>query len=151
MVLPSCLVLPTESVNLQQLLRRPHITSTSRSSRLWDTVGVLADDKVGGVTAGGNFCLDLVYDTGSGVWAGPPCSNKWAVALLNRDPTANATITLDFASMLNVTAGTSFDVRDVWQQKDAGTPKGSYTPLPDSHPCKQYGVTHSTSCVSVLL
>ena len=147
MVLPSCLVLPTESVNLQQLLRRPHITSTSRSSRLWDTVGVLADDKVGGVTAGGNFCLDLVYDTGSEVWAGPPCSNKWAVALLNRDPTANATITLDFASMLNVTAGTSFDVRDVWQQKDAGTSKGSYTSTVMPHAVAYLILTPASSMV----
>ena len=40
---------------------------------------------------------------------------------------ANATITVNFASMLNTTAGASFIVRDVWQGKDVGTATGSYT------------------------
>ena len=59
-----------------------------------DTVGVLDDDKIGGVTTGGNFCLDLVYDTDAEVWAGPLASNKLAVALLNRDPTGKFLNTL---------------------------------------------------------
>lgn len=93
-----------------------------------DRSGLRSDDKTGGVTLGGDFCLDLVHDADSEVWAGPLESKKWAVALLNRDPAANATITVDFA-LLNISgsADASFAVRDVWQAEDVGTHKGSFT------------------------
>ena len=64
-------------------------------------------------------------DADSEVWAGPLSGNKWAVALLNRNPTANATITVDY-TMFNSTADASFEVRDVWAGQDAGSHKGSF-------------------------
>ena len=50
-----------------------------------DTSGIRNDDKVGGTTFGGNFCLDIVDDSDAEVWAGPIAGGKWAIALLNRD------------------------------------------------------------------
>ena len=55
-----------------------------------DRVGIRSDDKVGGVVLGGDFCLDLVQDMDSEVWAGSLAGKKWAVALLNRHALANA-------------------------------------------------------------
>ena len=66
-----------------------------------------ASHLVGGVTFGGDFCLDLVRDGDAEVWAGPLAGNKWAVALLNRNPSANATITANW-TMFNASAGASF-------------------------------------------
>ena len=43
------------------------------------------------------------------VWAGPLSGKKWAVALLNRDPQLNATITVSY-TMFNATAASSFAV-----------------------------------------
>jgi hypothetical protein len=92
-----------------------------------DRAGVLDDDKVGTVNTGsGDFCLDLVRDSDSEIWAGPLADNKWAVALLNRDSAANATITVEY-NMFNASAGASFDVRDVWAGQDVGPHKGSFT------------------------
>ena len=91
-----------------------------------DRTGVLDDDKAGGVSAGGDFCLDLVQETDSEVWAGPLSGERWAVALLNRDALANATITVDW-TMFNATAGTAFALRDVWAAADMGTHTGSFT------------------------
>ena len=84
------------------------------------------DDKAGGVKFGGDFCLDLAQDADAEVWAGPLADKKWAVALLNRHPTDNATITVDF-TMFNMTASSSFAVKDVWLGAEAGTKKGSIT------------------------
>jgi hypothetical protein len=91
-----------------------------------DRIGIRDDDKVGGVTVGGDYCLDVVQDTDTEVWVGPLADSKWAVALLNRDPTTVATITVDFSS-INATAGSSFAVRDIWEAKDVGVFKSSYT------------------------
>jgi hypothetical protein len=91
-----------------------------------DRVGMRDDDKVGGVTRGGDFCLDLVQDADSEVWAGPLADKKWAVALLNRNANAPAKITLNY-TMLNTTAGASFAVKDVWEGQDVGTFKGAFT------------------------
>ena len=65
-----------------------------------DRVSVRDDDKAGGLSLGGDFCLDLVADMDSEVWAGPLASSKWAVALLNRHPTTNSSITVQW-SMFN--------------------------------------------------
>eukprot|EP00935_MAST-01C_sp_MAST-1C-sp1_P000305 g305.t1 len=91
-----------------------------------DRAGVRNDDKVGGVTFGGDFCLDLVRDGDAEVWAGPLSGSKWAVALLNRNPTATVAITANW-TMFNASASTSFAVRDVWQGQDIGTHKGGFT------------------------
>jgi hypothetical protein len=68
-----------------------------------DRANVRDDNKAGKVTTGGDFCLDLAADGDSEVWAGPLAENKWAVALLNRDPTTKAAITVDY-TMFNSTA-----------------------------------------------
>ena len=91
-----------------------------------DRTGVLGDDKMGTVTRGGDWCLDLVADTDREVWAGPLAGKKWALALLNRHPTESANITATW-TMLNVSADASFSIRDIWANKDAGMHTGSYT------------------------
>jgi hypothetical protein len=95
-----------------------------------DRVGIRNDNKSGGhpasIPRGGDWCLDVANDADSEVWAGPLADRKWAVALLNRHPTASATITLDF-TMLNSTADASFTVKDIWKAKEVGTHKGRYT------------------------
>jgi hypothetical protein len=91
-----------------------------------DRIGVRDDDKVGGVTIGGDFCLGLAADGDSEVWAGPLTDKKWAVALLNRNPTANATIALDY-TMFNATADASFSLYDIWEGQAIGTHKGSFS------------------------
>ena len=90
-----------------------------------DRVNIRDDDKQGNVSMGGDFCLDIVADLDSEVWVGPLAEKKWAVALLNRHILANASITLDWA-MLNVSATTSFDVRDIWEGKDLGKMTGKF-------------------------
>lgn len=90
-----------------------------------DRTGVRDDDKAGALSFGGDWCLDLAQDADSEVWAGPLADEKWAVALLNRHPTANATITVDY-SMFNATAGSSFTVKDIWAGAEAGTHMASY-------------------------
>lgn len=79
-----------------------------------------------GVSTGGDFCLDVVQESDAEVWAGPLSDRRWAVALLNRDPLANATITVDWA-MLNVTATATFALRDIWAAEDVGAHAGSFT------------------------
>ena len=91
-----------------------------------DRAAVRDDDKMGGVTFGGDFCLDLVRDGDAEVWAGPLAGNKWAVALLNRNPSANATITANWTTF-NASAGASFMVRDIWAGEDIGAHQGGFT------------------------
>jgi len=91
-----------------------------------DKVAVLDDDKMGGVAAGGEFCLDVVADSDTEVWAGPLSGKRWAVALLNRDPNATATITVDY-TMFNASATSTFQFRDVWKGQDVGSHTGSYS------------------------
>ena len=86
------------------------------------------DNKIGGVTMGGDFCLDIAQDGDSEVWAGPLANKSWAVALLNRDSNATANITVDY-TMFNATAGASFAVRDIWAGQDTGTHTGSITAM----------------------
>ena len=93
--------------------------------------GLLDDDLVGGVTRGGDFCLDLVTGGGLESWTAPLTGGRWAAALLNRSP-ARDTLTLDWAS-INATAGARFAVRDVWQGADVGTFAGSYTTAVEAH------------------
>jgi len=104
----------------------PEADSTTFSLMASDRTGVIDDDKVGSVTAGGDFCLDLVQDADKEVWAGPLADKKWAVALLNRDPLANATITVAW-TMFNSTADATYGVKDVWLGTDIGEHKGFFT------------------------
>ena len=70
------------------------------------------------------------------VWVGPLAEKRWAVALLNRHVNATASIALDWA-MLNVSAATSFDVKDVWEARDLGKHVGKFTA-----PVKPQAVTY---------
>ena len=79
-----------------------------------------------GVSTGGDFCLDVVQESDAEVWAGPLSDRRWAVALLNRDPLANATITVDW-SMLNASATATFALLDVWAAESVGAHTGSFT------------------------
>ena len=61
-----------------------------------DRTSIRDDDKMGSVTFGGEFCLDLVQDTDQEVWTGNLTDKRWAVALLNRDAVNNATISVQY-------------------------------------------------------
>ena len=89
-----------------------------------DRSSVIDDDKVGGVSIGGDWCLDTVQDGDSEVWAGPLANKKWAVALLNRHASSNSTIKVDY-TMFNSTATARFAIRDVWNAADLGTHQGT--------------------------
>ena len=69
---------------------------------------------------------NVVTNLGLQVWAGPLSNSRWAVALLNRDPLANATITVDW-SMLNASATATFALLDVWAAESVGAHTGSFT------------------------
>lgn len=88
-----------------------------------DTLGIIDDDLVGGVRAGGEFCLDLVAGGMLEVWAGPLSGGRWALALFNRSP-ASDTIAATWA-MFN--ASGSFAVRDIWLAQDMGAHPTGYT------------------------
>ena len=81
------------------------------------------DDGVGGVTLGGDFCLDLVSGGGLEVWAGPLVGGRIAISLWNRSP-AQAPIT---ARWVDIGATGSYAVRDVWAAADVGVHAESYT------------------------
>jgi hypothetical protein len=49
-----------------------------------DHLGIINDNLVGGVTIGGDFCLDLVTGGLLEVWAGPLSGDRWAISLFNR-------------------------------------------------------------------
>jgi hypothetical protein len=59
-------------------------TASGSSIAASDHTGIIDDNLVGGVTTGGNFCLDLVTGGMLEVWAGPLSNNVWAVAVFNR-------------------------------------------------------------------
>ena len=79
-----------------------------------DTTGIINDNLVGGVSTGGEFCLDLVTGGMLEVWVGPLSGARFAVALFNRSPGPDS-ITLPFQA-LNLTAGTSMRVFDIWRE-----------------------------------
>jgi hypothetical protein len=114
------------------LLRQPAAgagKNASASFRLVvdDGAAVRDDDKAGTVAPSASaYCFDLAQDADSEVWAGSLSSNRWAVALLNRDPLVSANITVSF-SMFNMTASSTFQLRDIWAEKDIGPHTGSYT------------------------
>ena len=87
--------------------------------------GILNDDLVGGITrSDADFCLDLVGAGVLEVWVAPLTGGRFAAALFNRGPSAES-IALPWGA-LNVSAGTSLRVFDVWADADQGTFQGSY-------------------------
>jgi alpha-galactosidase len=89
-----------------------------------DSLGILDDDSVGGVTKGGSFCLEVVSGGGLEVWAGPLTGGRIAVALLNRSPGPDS-ISAAWAD-IGAEAGRSYAVRDVWAAQDRGSAVGSF-------------------------
>lgn len=95
-----------------------------------DTLNLIDDDLVGGVTVGGKFCLDVVTAGMLETWGGILEGGKFAAALLNRSPGK------DFISVTSQDAGwsqgTKFAVRDIWE----GVDKGTFT---DTYQCEVEG------------
>ena len=91
-----------------------------------DRKGVRDDDKQGSVSQGGDWCLDIVADMDSEVWAGPLANKKWAVALLNRHTTTTAVLTVNY-TMFNMSSAASYSVRDIWAEAEVGTHVGRYS------------------------
>jgi len=93
--------------------------------KLSDGSSVLNDDGVGGVTVGGEWCIDLVTGGGLETWAVPLVGGKIGVALYNRSP-APAAVTATWAD-IGAQAGQTYMVRDIWAASDAGMHMDSYT------------------------
>ena len=94
-----------------------------------DSLGIIDDDLVGGVSLGGEFCLDLVTGGMLEVWATPLLGGAWGVGLFNRSP-GNDTITVSWGMLpagSPIPPTASFDVRDVWAAADRGSFTGQYT------------------------
>ncbi len=96
-----------------------------------DHTGILDDDLVGGVSVGGDFCLDLVTGGMLEVWAGPLTGGRIAVALFNRSP-GDDTITARWAD-IGAAAGAAYSVRDIWAAADRGSFAGSFTSKVPAH------------------
>jgi hypothetical protein len=89
------------------------------SVRADDNTTILNDNLVGGVTRGGDYCLQLSTGGLLEVWVGPLSLGRFAVALFNRSPGPDS-ITLHWRD-LNQTSGTAFTVRDIWAEADLGS------------------------------
>jgi len=82
----------------------------------------------GTLTSAGK-CLDLAGSLE--VWAGPLSDGSKAVILFNRS-SGSAKITASWSD-IGISAGTSCDVRDLWQRKSVGTFKDSFSATVASH------------------
>jgi hypothetical protein len=102
------------------------LSSGAYQLRALDRTGLLLDDKQGGVSEGGDFCLDLAADSELEVWAGPLTGGRYAVALLNRHHFVAANITASFDSF-NASTTAQFTLTDVWEGAAEGVVSGSYT------------------------
>lgn len=110
------------------------------------------DNNIGNVSVGGDFCLAASRLGNLEVWAGP-VSKGMVVVLLNRSPNTD-NITVDFSLLppaappteadraraegrkpyantplptAGYTADSSFNIRDLWAQRDLGKFTGSYS------------------------
>ena len=81
---------------------------------------------MGGVTRGGDFCLDLVTGGALEVWAAPLTGGRIGVVLFNRSPAADV-IACKWADV-GAAAGRTYTVRDAWAAADVGDFVDSYTP-----------------------
>ena len=59
------------------------------------------------------------------LWAKPQPKGGTAALLVNQSPDPIADFVLDFGT-LNLTAGQTYTVRDIWEQKDVGTATGAH-------------------------
>ena len=64
-------------------------------------------------------------------WAGPLAGGRWAVALWNRSPNADA-VEVRFADLGAADAGDRFAVRDVWAAADRGVFADAYAATVDA-------------------
>jgi Alpha galactosidase C-terminal beta sandwich domain/Ricin-type beta-trefoil lectin domain len=100
---------------------------TGTSFMVADQENIIDDDLIGNVTIGGKFCLDLTTSGILEVWAGPLVNGGIAVSMINRSP-ASAPITA-FWKDIGATAGTTYQIRDVWMGANLGPFTDSYTTM----------------------
>lgn len=100
-----------------------------------DHLNIIDDNLVGGISRGGDFCLDLVTGGMLEVWAGylSPATGssqpRIAVSLFNRGQAAD-TITAQWS---DIGATGSYSVRDIWAAADKGTFSSSYYAVVPAH------------------
>ena len=82
--------------------------------RAADQFEIIDDDSVGGVTHGGEFCLDAVSGY-SEVWAAPLVGGKVAVVVTNRSPGVE-TVTFT-AAQVGASATAKYGLFDIWLDK----------------------------------
>jgi hypothetical protein len=89
------------------------------------------DDNIGGVSVGGDFCLEVASGSTLETWAGElspdPTSGarRWAVALFNRSPSMDQ-IALEFAQLPERGNATAFVVHDIWHNTTDPTSAAEY-------------------------
>ena len=92
---------------------------------------IFDDDNVGGVSVGGEFCLEIASGSTLETWAGqlsPDAASgasRWAVALFNRSPAMDV-VGLAFAQLPGRGAATAFVVHDVWRNTTDATSAAEY-------------------------
>ena len=125
----------------------------------WDAI--IDDDNTGGVKVGGTaFCVELGSGSSLETWAGQlspdPASgaSRWAVALFNRSPSADA-IALEFSKLPGMHGSSSsssakaFVVRDVWANAThAPTSAAAYTAAVGGHDTALLVVTQVQAILS---
>lgn len=105
--------------------------SNGSSVQAADSLGIINDDMIGGVTRGGDFCLDVSGGGVLEVWAAPLTRGRFAVALFNRSPALD-TVTVDFSDLPGNSLG-AFSVRDIWAAADRGSFSGGYAAVVEAH------------------
>ena len=101
------------------------LTTPSTTIMAVDHTGIIDDDLVGHVTAGGDFCLELVTGGMLEVWSGPLSGGRIAVALFNRSP-GDDTIALRWADV-GLAPGAAVTVRSIWDAADLGQKTGDFS------------------------
>jgi hypothetical protein len=104
-----------------------------------NTETIFDDDNIGGVTKGGDFCLELSSGGALEVWTGPLSNSRRVVVLFNRSPAPDL-ITVDFA-LLETDAGdagplgatSTFSVYDVWANTQTPVVTGQLTKSVGAH------------------
>ena len=98
--------------------------------RAADNASIIDDDLVGGVTSGGDFCLDVRTWGMLEVWTAPLAGGRYAAVLFNRSPSVDDIMlswSADLASWGDVPPTARFAVRDVWAASEEGDFEGAYT------------------------
>jgi alpha-galactosidase len=120
-------------ITLWSLLAAPLLIGCDMSSMDGFTIDLLSNDEVLDVDQDplGKAAVRKAQERGTEVWARPLSDRTWAVGLFNRGR-KTAPVTVKWSD-LGLKAKDKEPVRDLWQRKDIGKHKGSYTQDVSAH------------------